>query len=678
MKSKMLSMWKYAAVLLLTWHAVQAETLNNGYVVDSTPNWVVERQYDLDRPPEDALAVQYLLVDQQHRLLSKVSTAASRYFYRFAIRLLNRAGLAANSQLEISFNPAYQTLHLHSLKVIRNGVARELAGSVYVRMVQQEEQLASDIHDGVVTAVLIPEDIRVGDVIDYSYTIEGRNPIFGSNHFGTSRLNFSAPIDKLGLRILTDSSRFRFRSVGVELEPERHRVQGLREYALLRTNVANVIDDGETSPEYSPFAWIDFSEYDSWEAVNKWAAELYSGLGMDSEKVVALARKLRRQSSSDADYITRALFFVQNEIRYLGLELGENSHRPREPREVLNKRYGDCKDKSLLLATLLRQQGIRAWPALVSTNSRYGVERGLPSPGAFDHVITMVEFKGKSYWLDGTRLYQAGGLDDLGFSDYGFALVVGHGNASLQRMYPEPPLASRVDITEEIIASDFNEPVILKVKTEYHRNAAEVQRFQFQNMSLESIKRNFLEYYGRFYSDISAVGVPAYKDDIRRNRFTVSETYRIDNYWKQKDSLIYNKIYNLSYLETLKKPQVRQRTTPYYLGAPRKITSVLHLRYPRNVILKLDENPVSIENPTLRYVYQDQYSDGVYTHTSSLSLKQKDVALGDMRSYLDSLDEIRKDWEYTLTVANPDVVPGYSELLDLKARLKVLSGGYHE
>ncbi|MEW8431771.1 MAG: hypothetical protein G8D61_18750, partial [gamma proteobacterium symbiont of Ctena orbiculata] len=85
-----------------------------------------------------------------------------------------------------------------------------------------------------------------------------------------------------------------------------------------------------------------------------------------------------------------------------------------------------------------------------------------------------------------------------------------------------------------------------------------------------------------------------------------------------------------------------------------------------------------IENPTLRYVYQDQYSDGVYTHTSSLSLKQKDVALGDMRSYLDSLDEIRKDWEYTLTVANPDVVPGYSELLDLKARLKVLSGGYHE
>jgi hypothetical protein len=639
---------------------------------------VVERQYEIDQSSSSAQAIQYLLVDQQYRLSSKVNTDPPQYYHRFAMRLLNRAGLSMNSQLEISFNPAYQSLYLHSFKVIRDGVIRELADSVYVRMVQQEQQLDSDIHDGVVTAVLIPEDIRVGDIIDYSYTIKGRNPIFGNRYFGLSRLNFSAPVDKLGLRILTDSDRFRFRSLGVELEPAQHQFQGMSEYTVLRTNVEKVIDEGETSPEYTPFAWLEFSEYPSWQAVNQWAADLYSDSMTENGDVAAVAANLKRQSSSVADYITRSLFFVQNEIRYLGLELGENSHRPRDPREVLSKRYGDCKDKSLLLVTLLKMQGIRAWPALVSTSDRYRVNRGLPSPGAFDHVITLLEFNRKKYWLDGTRLYQAGGLDDLGFTDYGFALVVGHENKDLQQMYPELPISARVDVKEEVIARDFEEPVILEVSSEYYRNAADVQRFQFQNMSLDRISRNYLEYYNKFYTNIKAVGLPAYEDDKSRNRFTVKEVYQIDDFWNKKGSLVYNKVYNLSYISVLKTPKVQQRTTPYCLGSPRQVNSVFKLHYPKKVSLKLEESPVAIENPALRYVYQSHFADDVFTHTTSLLLKQKDVAVSELDDYLSALKEIRKDWEYTLTVVNPDAIPGQSDLQNLKALLNDLSGNDYD
>ena len=678
LKRLMLRTQMCAVLLLLIGSVVQAETTFNDYVVDERPSWVVEQQYDAGKSPVDTLAIQYLLVDQQRRLLSDIHQSPPQYYYRFAMRMLNSAGLAQNSQLEISFNPAYQVLHLHSLKVIRDGVARELAGKVYVRMVQQEEQLASDIHDGKVTAVLIPEDVRVGDIVDYSYTIEGGNPIFGNRHFGMSLINFTVPVDKLAWRVLTDSSQLVFRGVGVELTPERRRFHGLNEYSFVRNDVPKVIDESETSPEYTPFAWIGFSEYANWQAVNRWATQLYADVETGDKEVKALARNLKRQSKSDADYITRGLFFVQNEIRYVGLELGENSHRPRAPGEVLKRRYGDCKDKSLLLATLLRLQGIDAWPAMVSDSSRYGVIRDLPSPGAFDHVITLVEFKGKRYWLDGTRLYQSGGLSDLGFTDFGYALVVGHQNGDLQRMYPEPPLASRIDVVEEIIATDFNEPVLLKIETTYQRNAAEVQRYQFQNLSLDTIKRNYLEYYARFYTGISDQEALTYEDDSLHNRFTTHEAYRIDDYWKHKDSLVYNKIYNLSYLEALKKPKVRQRNTPYRLGSPRQVTSVLQLRYPKKVALKLDENPVEIENPALRYVYQDQFANDVYIHTSSLLLKKKDVGLSELDDFLNSIEEIRKDWEYTLTVVNPDAIPGYGDLMSLKSRLKNLSGGESE
>jgi hypothetical protein len=656
--------------------AVPAEP---GYRVDKTPQWVVQQRYDQQSPETSAQAVQYLLIDEQQRLLSDTTHFPPQYFNRFAMRLLNSAGLSQNSQFEITFNPAYQTLHLHSLKVIREGKSRELINQVYIRVVQREQRLDYDIHDGRITVVMIPDDLRVGDIIDYSYSLEGRNPIFGARHFGTFSLNWDVPVNKLSLRILTDSRQLKFRGVGLNVTPHESHTKGLKDYSLILTDVSQVKDDGETSPEHSPYAWLDYTEYDGWDEVNQWAKQLYSGVNtLTDQSIDTLANDLKRDARDRADYISRALFFVQNEIRYVGLELGVNSHRPRSPADVLKKRYGDCKDKSLLLVTLLKHEGIRAWPALVSTSFRIGIEKDLPNPGAFDHVITLVEFNGKKYWLDGTRLFQSGGLEDLGFSDYGFALVVGHQNSGLTRMYPNAKLSSRINVFEEITATDFNSAVHLNIKTIYHGNAAEIQRYQFQTKSINEIQRAYLEFYNRFYDTIQTEQAPYFEDDTTHNRFTIYESYKIDDYWKRTKSKIYSTIYNLSYLSTLKAPKVRQRKTPYYIGLKHEITSEQKIHYPKDVALNLDENPVNIENNALRYTYQDLYADSVYTHRSSLLIKNKDVALSDLDNYIKSLEEIRKDWEFTITVAESQTQRSNNDLAKLKNRLKILSQGHHE
>jgi hypothetical protein len=529
-----LPIFLYAFVIILLIPSAFAESSKKEYIVDKVPGWVLKQQYNINSPNKDAQAVQYLLIDDQRRLLSDIVNNPPQYFKRFAFRLLNHAGLSQHSQLEISFNPSYQTLHLHSLKVIRNGQIRELINQVYVRIVQQEQQLDLDIHDGRITAVLIPEDIRVGDIIDYSYSIKGNNPIFGNYHFGSVALEWKVPVKNMILRVLTDSDLMQFLSIGANANLKQKRYKGINEYIVIRSNVAQATDDGETSPEYSPFAWLDFSEYGSWKALNKWAKRLYSIDNNNQNKVRELAKKLRNNSKDNVDFITKALFFVQNDIRYIGLELGENSHLPRSPSEVLKKRYGDCKDKSLLLATLLNLEGFHAWPALVSTSLRYGIEQDLPNPGVFDHVITLVEFQGMRYWLDGTSLYQAGRLDDLGFSDYGYALVVGHSNPGLQRMYPNQTLSSKTEVSEDIISTHFDKPVLLKIKSSYSGKSAELQRYLFQTQSIDEIQRSYFEFYNRFYDAISIESPLVYDDDQQRNRFVIYETYKIDDYWKHQ------------------------------------------------------------------------------------------------------------------------------------------------
>ncbi len=76
---------------------------------------------------------------------------------------------------------------------------------------------------------------------------------------------------------------------------------------------------------------------------------------------------------------------------------------PARADETWQRRFGDCKGKTVLLLALLKELGIQAEPALVSLGGGDGLDERLPSLGAFNHVIVRATIGGKVYWLDGTR-----------------------------------------------------------------------------------------------------------------------------------------------------------------------------------------------------------------------------------------------------------------------------------
>lgn len=81
--------------------------------------------------------------------------------------------------------------------------------------------------------------------------------------------------------------------------------------------------------------------------------------------------------------------FTQSEVRYVAIELGIGGWQPHSAGEVFNKRYGDCKDKATLLATMLREVGIEAWAVVINT-TRGSVNAGTPPNLDFNHMITAV------------------------------------------------------------------------------------------------------------------------------------------------------------------------------------------------------------------------------------------------------------------------------------------------
>ncbi|MGL4204590.1 MAG: transglutaminase domain-containing protein, partial [Aeromonadaceae bacterium] len=255
-----------------------------------------------------------------------------------------------------------------------------------------------------------------------------------------------------------------------------------------------------------------------------WATPLYQEASAVDPSVQLLADALSKQAESNAQRVMLALQFVQQEVRYLGMEDGMGSHRPRKAADTLYRRYGDCKDKTALLLALLKAMGLAPTAALVSLEQGAQLPSELASPYAFDHVIVTLQLEGKRLWLDGTNLNQGNRLETVGFPYLRYALLVAPEVKSLTSMDSEFR-TSDIQVRQELwVQKEFNR---LQIESRYSGEQAEQQRSQWRNNSIESLGRTFTDYYSKIYSDADPVGLPMLRDDLGLNQLEMREVYQV-------------------------------------------------------------------------------------------------------------------------------------------------------
>ncbi|MBR8301829.1 DUF3857 and transglutaminase domain-containing protein [Burkholderia dolosa] len=113
--------------------------------------------------------------------------------------------------------------------------------------------------------------------------------------------------------------------------------------------------------------------------------------------VVQLARALTAGAADPYDNARILYDWVQANVRYVALFLGETAAAPHRVADILRNRYGDCKDHVALFGALLAAVGIRSEPVLINLGAVYTLP-AVPGygGGAINHAIT---------WLPDLRLY---------------------------------------------------------------------------------------------------------------------------------------------------------------------------------------------------------------------------------------------------------------------------------
>lgn len=181
--------------------------------------------------------------------------------------------------------------------------------------------------------------------------------------------------------------------------------------------------------KFAPADWKTWSDVSRWYYENHFKPKL-----IITDEITAKAKELTDSVSTDREKIAKLYCFVQK-MRYIAIDLGDGGYTPSEPQKVLEKKYGDCKDKSILLISLLQSVGIKAKPVLVLTSDEGIIRPNFPSWN-FNHMIVKATTKqGASYWLDPTVEYAP--VNEIPSDDEGVnALVMNDDNTSQMEKLP--------------------------------------------------------------------------------------------------------------------------------------------------------------------------------------------------------------------------------------------------
>ncbi|MEE2755135.1 MAG: DUF3857 domain-containing protein [Myxococcota bacterium] len=143
------------------------------------------------------------------------------------------------------------------------------------------------------------------------------------------------------------------------------------------------------------FGYVHLSTQKKWASVDTLYKALLGKRAKPTPELVKLARSQIRPSMPAIERIEALYQLVAGRIRYVGLEYGIHSFQPAYASDTLNRGYGDCKDKAVLLLALLEAIGIDGRFVLVRTRSSGPLGLEPASLSVFDHAIIYIPSLGR-------------------------------------------------------------------------------------------------------------------------------------------------------------------------------------------------------------------------------------------------------------------------------------------
>lgn len=321
------------------------------------------------------------------------------------VKILNEKGKEA-SEIKVSYDSSYQDITIDLARVIKPDGT--IIGAKGEDIQEVSPWVNFPFYSNTKVLIISMHGVTVGSVLEYKITIE---EIPGSKLFPRRQIDAgftlasAHPVLNATISVSAPYDlEFEASFINAEpLEPEIVLNEGIKNYIWeLKNNIPPIIIEPMMPPllDITPILFV--TSYTSWKIIADWWRELEFQAIIPDDAIRSEVEQLTKGLYTQKDKARAIYHYVASQIRYVGLEYGKGGFNPHSAVEVYKNKYGDCKNKSILLITMLREKGIQAYPVLISTVGNGRVWQKIPRLRGFNHVITLCIIDDEWIWLDPT------------------------------------------------------------------------------------------------------------------------------------------------------------------------------------------------------------------------------------------------------------------------------------
>ena len=409
----------------------------NGASASETPRYEPAPSWVLPAPPIKSGAAGsplFAIVDEQTRIVD-----GTVWNYReLGSRAVSAEALARMGTVSLNWQPFHGDLIVHRVDILRDGQRIDLlkAGQKF-NVIRREQGLEKLEMNGILTATLQVEGLRVGDVLDVASSVSVKDlALKGGVQANQVTLSEPFKVDFARARMLWPvGSPIQWKAYPTGLKAVESDASGWHELSFVMPGPKQPDMPGDAPPRFQPFPAIEASSFADWTKVSAVFAPLYDTKGLigATTPLAQEVAQIRAHETEPKRRAAAALSLVQDRVRYFAAGMNGGNYVPETPAKTWSTGYGDCKAKTLLLLAMLHELGIDAEPVLASIGQGDLVAIRLPAPAAFNHIFVHAMIGGEDLWLDGTG--RGSRLEDM--SDppaFRWVLPVRNGGAALLKL----------------------------------------------------------------------------------------------------------------------------------------------------------------------------------------------------------------------------------------------------